>query len=234
MPTYQKECETCGIIFKAWRGINDPPPRFHSTKCFQKWQVGKATRPSKWPITPEIHARIEKIYKRDTGNGQVTALAKSLNYPRWKIGRYAIKQGWIAKQKKELDWNPYEIEILEKYAYHSPERIQIYLRKEGFHRTCTGIVLQRKRKKLLQDIDGFTSANKAALVLGVDYHFIRRMIDAGKLKAKRRGTLRVKEQGGDIWWISKENLRNYILNNLNEIDIRKVDKYAFVDLIAGE
>lgn len=83
----------------------------------------RSFNPVKFPITPEIHEQIVRIYQTDTGNGQVRDLARRLGYPRWKITRYAIRAGLIAKQHKEPDWIEREIQILEHAARLSPERI---------------------------------------------------------------------------------------------------------------
>lgn len=40
-------------------------------------------------------------------------------------------------------------------------------------------------------------------------------------------------QGGDIYFIRDKWVRDFILAYIAEIDIRKVDKYWFVDLLAG-
>lgn len=175
---------------------------------------------------------IEKVYKADSGNGQIASLAKKLNLPRWKVSRYAIRHGWIAKQKKEPNWTGKELQILGQNAYLSPERIQLRLKKAGFDRSVTGIVLKRKRLKLLQDLDG-QSARSFALCLGVDVHFVTRAINAGRLKARKRQTNRTEKQGGDIYYITDQMAKEYILTWINEIDIRKVDKEWFVDLIAN-
>ncbi|MBW2342520.1 MAG: hypothetical protein JRF53_00645 [Deltaproteobacteria bacterium] len=42
---------------------------------------------------------------------------------------------------------------------------------------------------------------------------------------------RNERQGGDHWWILDQNIKEYVLKHLYEIDIRKVDKYWFVDMI---
>ena len=97
-------------------------------------------------------------------------------------------------------------------------------------RSVTGIVLKRKRERLLRNLDGM-SAHSLAECLGVDVHFVMRAIKGNRLKAERRGTLRTEIQGGDIWYIKPKDIRYYVLNWLNEIDIRKVDKYWLVDLI---
>ncbi len=193
----------------------------------------RSFKPIKWPITPEIHAAIERIYQRDTGNGQVAALAIRLQYPRWKITRYAIRVGLIAKQHKEPNWSDRELLILEHQAHRSPETIQKKLKVAGFMRSVTAIVLKRKRMRLLKNLDGM-SAHDLAFCLGVDDHFVTRAIKGGRLKAEHRGTARTEIQGGDSYYILRKDIRAYILNWLNEIDIRKVDKYFFCDLLTSK
>lgn len=193
----------------------------------------RSLKPRRFPITPEIHTAIEKVYRRGTGNGQVHALAVRLNYPRWKISRYAIQCGLIAKQKKEPDWSDREIHILELNAHRSPEVIQRKLKSSGFLRSATGIVLKRKRMRFTKNLRGM-SATSLAKCLGVDAHFVMRAIHGGRLKASMRGTNRTAIQGGDIYFIEDQDIKKYILTWLNEIDIRKVDKWWFCDLLANK
>lgn len=193
----------------------------------------RSLKPRKFPITPEIHAAIERVYQGDTGNGQVRALAIRLDYPRWKIGRYAIQMGWIAKQKKEPNWSDREVHILEHNAQRSPETIQRKLKMAGYTRSVTGIVLKRKRMHLLRSLDGI-SARSLADCLGVDVHFVMRAIKGGRLKADHRGTNRTDAQGGDIYYIKEKAIKEYIINWVNEIDIRKVSKHWFVDILASK
>lgn len=192
--------------------------------------AGTSYRPTRWPITPDIHRMLEQVYRHDTGSGQVRDLARRLNYPRWKLTRYAITQGWIARSKKEPDWSDKELLILQHAAHLSTSRIQLRLKAAGFARTETGIVLKRKRMRFLQNLTGMT-AHQAAECLGVDCHFITRAIKCGKLITDHRGTARTSQHGGDMWFIKEKHLRTYIIENLNEIDIRKVDKHWFVDLL---
>jgi hypothetical protein len=187
-------------------------------------------KPARYPITPEIHDAIVRVYQRDTGNGQVKALAQRLGYPRWRISRWAILWGLIAKQKKEPDWSENEINLLRKNARFHPEVIQRKLKNHGFFRSVTGIVLKRKRMRFPQNLDGM-SATSLAQCLGVDGHFVTKAIHDGRLKTTMRETRRTAIQGGDSYFIKNREIRKYILTWLNEIDIRKVDKYWFVDLL---
>ncbi|MFW6148141.1 MAG: hypothetical protein ACOC6B_07110 [Thermodesulfobacteriota bacterium] len=232
MPTYHFNCEICGRPTKAWRSEDANPPRFCSKECRNKGMAGVAVKPIKWIITPEIHELIKQVYKTSSGNGEVKALAKRLRYPRWKISRYALSQGWVARQKKEKEWCEEELAVLERNAHLSLPRIQARLKAHGYHRTEQGISLKRKRMRLLTSLDG-QSATSLAECLGVDTHVITKAIHSGRLKAKKRETARTKKQGGDIYFIRDKHVRDYIIDNLHEIDIRKVDKWWFVDILAG-
>ena len=189
-------------------------------------------KPRKYFIDEVAHRKIEKVYKTDTGSGQVKTLADSLKLPRWKVSRYAQRQGWLAKQKKEPNWTEKEIKILERASRYVPEIIQRKLKAQGFERSLTGIVLKRKRMRFLSNLPG-QSANSVAMCLGVDPKFITKAIKQGRLKAKKRGTARHEGNGGDMYYIVDKHLKNYVVEYINEIDIRKVDKLWFVDLLTG-
>jgi hypothetical protein len=192
--------------------------------------IYRSFKPVKYPITPEIHEAIEKVYLRDTGNGQVAALATRIGYPRWKITRYAIQVGLIAKQKKEPDWSERELHIMEFNAHRSPETIQRKLKLADFNRSVTGIVLKRKRERMPGNLEGM-SARSLSHCLGVDVHFVMRAIKGGRLKVQMRETHRTEAQGGEIYFIKNKAIKEYILTWLNEIDIRKVDKTWFVSVL---
>jgi hypothetical protein len=192
---------------------------------------GKSLKPAKYVITPEMHEQIRKVYFTMTGNGEVRELAKKLNLPRWKVTRYAISQGWIAKQKKQPDWSENELRMLARLSYLSPERISERMKKAGYHRTPTAIHLKRKRMRFLQAGE-FYSARQTAECFGIDLHGVTRWIKLRMLKARRRGTKRTENQG-DIWMIKPEWCKRFIVSYPGEVDIRKVDKLWFIDLLAN-
>ena len=201
MPTYEYICEVCGRPGKAWRPEENGPPRFCGKPCMTVGMAGQARRPVKYVITPEMHAQIEKVYKRDSGNGQVAALAKALRLPRWKVTRYAISQGWVAKQRREPNWTEAETEQLQKLARYSIPGIRRKMAEKGYKRSETAIVLKLKRMNRRQNLTGH-SARDVARCLGVDDHFVTRAIRAGRLRATRRGTARTDRQGvitGGYW-----------------------------------
>ena len=231
MPRFDFICEECGEAASAHRPA-DQPPRFCSRKCQGLGFAGVSRKPSKYVITPEKHRRIERLYKSTPIKGAVAELAKKIGLPRWRVSRYAIAQGWIAVQKKEPNWNPEEIRIMKKNARLSPSGIGKRLKAHGYARSETAVILKRKRMRLAANLNG-QAAHSLAECLGVESHFILRAIKLGKLNATRRGTDRTAVQGGDMWYITDSAIKDYIVNHMYEIDIRKVDKYWFVDLLTG-
>jgi hypothetical protein len=191
----------------------------------------KSFKPRKYPpISPEMHEKIKRLYQnRKIGSGEIGEFGKRHGLPRWKITRYAIIKGWIEKQKKAVPWTDNEINILKRNAMHCPETIQRKLRKRGYFRTLASIELKRKRLKLPANLDG-QSANSLAMCLGEDIHFVLAAIRSGKLRAMRREGNRKY----DMWLISDKDARDFIVKNVNMIDLKKVDKYWIVDLLATQ
>lgn len=232
MPKFEFICEICGRARTGYRDAKSPP-RFCSRACRKEGMAGKRCKRPKYPISEEAAAKIEKVYKTDSGNGQVSALAKRLGLPRWKVTRFAQEKGLLAKSKKGPDWTDAEVELLYQFARYTPHVICRKLKERGYDRSITAIIVKLKRCSARQNIDG-KSARDIARCLGVDDHNIANAIAAGKLKASRRGTARIEAQGGDIWFIKDSDVRAYVIDYLNEIDIRKVDKHWFVDLLIGD
>jgi len=192
----------------------------------------------KYILPPGSDDLIRKTYQeevrmgsvKEKGNSPVRNLCKRLGVPRWKVSRRAMNLGLINQKKKEPAWSEEELRILKRNSRFTPETIARKLREKGFSRSCVGILLKRKRMRFLQDLGG-QSANMLAECFGVDRKTVGRWIHLGYLKAAKRETKRVEKQGGDISYIKDAWVRYFILNYLDIIDIRKVDKYWFVDLL---
>ncbi len=185
----------------------------------------------KYIFTPFMDAQIRAIYREGTtGKGEVRDLAKRLNLPRWRISRRARDLGVVETHIKEPEWCEKELDILKRSAHLCPERIQHNLKKAGFSRSTSGIFIKRKRMRFIQNLEGY-SASAVAECFGLDVKAITRWIEYGYLKASRRGTLRTALQGGDMWYIKEKAIREFIIANVGQIDIRKVDKYWLVDIL---
>jgi len=190
-------------------------------------------------LPPGADDLIRKAYQEKVGmesctkkNHPVRDLAKKLGVPRWKISRRACTLGLITKKKKEPNWTKPELKLLESQARFGPETIQRKLKKLGYSRSVTAIMVKRTRMRFMQNLNG-QSACSLAVCFGVDCKTITRWIRNGYLKAEKRGTDRTELQGGDTYYIKDAWVRKFIINSVDEIDFRKLDKYWLVDLLAG-
>lgn len=122
--------------------------------------------------------------------------------------------------------------LLERWGHLSDGVIQRKLRAAGFHRSFNAVHLKMKRLKIKQNLDGY-SANALALALGVDGHKVTYWINRRMLKATRRETERTELQGGGIYWITHRAVHDFVLAYPDEIDLRKVEKWWFLDLVTA-
>jgi hypothetical protein len=193
----------------------------------------KAQGRRKYIFTDQIDQLIREIYLSHPGARKqpgIRMLAKKLGIPHWALRKRARKLGLA--RAKELPWSQPELEILERYAWMSDERIRLKLKAAGYSRSATGIHLKLRRMRFKHD-PSFYSANGLAQALGIDSHAVSRWIRSGHLKAKFRGTARVKQQNGDIYLIHEKDVRRFIVEHPTDIDLRKVDQLWFLDLITN-
>ena len=232
MPMFDFKCQFCGARRRVWR-YADQPPKYCSKECVQRAWAGRSRKKSIYPeITPEMAEQIHRLYLSPTGSGEVKALAEKLRIPRWKLTRYARNQGWLPTYKGSAHWSQEEIDILDRYAYLSPPRIQVRLRQAGFRRSETSIVIKRKRMNLMANLDGQTCSSLSKC-FGVNQKTVAYWIGKGWLKARRRGSARTPEQGGDIYYIVDRAVRKFVKDHPHLVDLRKVDKEWFIDLLTN-
>lgn len=186
---------------------------------------------------------VELAIIRDHYDGSSLKLNKIIRligrkYPRWYVRRIARDMGLA--QVKEPDWTAAE----ENYVSEHYPRMGLralrtgLIRNCGFPRSTTAIHLKIKRLGIIAaDVaDGFTLRGLQNFLWGgqEQHHIINRWVEKGWLKGKRRGTLRKACQGGDYWYFDPEKLRAFIIAHPEEIDLRLVDKAAFIHLVAGD
>lgn len=165
--------------------------------------------------------------------GAIRDLSKTIGRPRWWVRRRALKLGIAVPRFKEPAWSEAEHELLAQHAHKTPTVIALIFRKHGYRRTEAAIVNKIKRRGFdTLDPNHFT-ARGAALVMGVDCSTVTSWIEKGWLKAKRRGTARLPCQGGDHHWIHRRELRAFIVDNAARVDLRKVDKFWFIDFLVS-
>lgn len=183
--------------------------------------------------TPELEARIRARWPALIAKGATTAFAVELDVPKHWLVKHATRLGLTVQQRKEAPWTAAEDELMKKVPLHSPEAAAQMFRARGFNRTATAIVVRAKRLNLSRRYKETLSATAAARILGIDNKSVTRLCIDGTLAADKRETRRLPQQGGHPWSIRPAALRQYIIDHLASIDIRKVDKVAFVDLLVN-
>ncbi len=179
-------------------------------------------------IDDQIRARWPEL----TGRGATNAYAEELGLPRWWLTKRATKLGLVTAHKKEPNWTAAEVALMSKVPLHDLDRCAAMFREHGFNRSPTSIMVKAKRLNLSRRATRATfSGTGASKLLGMDNKTVTAWCVAGEMKASRRGSKRLPQQGGDVWEIQPHDLREFILENLARIDIRKVEKVSFCELL---
>lgn len=168
------------------------------------------------------------------GRGAVQRFADELGVERFWLSDRAATLGLSTPHRKEPPWTEAETALMARVPLHNPDRCARIFREHGFHRTPTAIMIRAKRLSLSRRKRDTFSATMAAELLGMDAKTIGQWCVAGDIAAVKRDDRRLPQQGGSRWEIAPAELRRYILENLDRIDLRKVEKFAFVALIVGE
>lgn len=146
--------------------------------------------------------------------------------PRWKISDWAVQLG--VSRRYDRRWTPEETSYLEKHLYHVPFEVIA----KHLNRTVTAVKSRAHRIRLyLCHVDGYTMAD-LMLGLGIrNHHKVERWIKLGLLKGEK---LPVSDHAvAQPWRFRDKDIRDFIVAYPEEIDLRKVDKHWFIDLLAG-
>ncbi len=189
----------------------------------------------RWSASEQTDAVIRNVYQRIQDKNDITNLAKTIGRPRWWVSKRAAKLGLISPRFKAPTWSATEIAIIGENGHLSAAAIRRRLLRAGFKRTETAILVKLKREGVGTgrdaDPDHYT-AGALSQLFGIDAKGVTAWIIKGWLKAKRRGTARTDQQGGDEWWVHRKDVRRFVIDNAAAVDVRKVEKSWFIDLLA--
>jgi len=163
--------------------------------------------------------------------GAVNGLAEHLGVPRWWLSQRARKLGLTMPHKKQPPWTASEDALMAKVPLHNPDRCAEIFREHGFKRSPTAIMVRAKRIGLSRRFNEGLSARQAARILGFDDKTLTAYCISGELKASKHTDNRLPQQGGSRWIIHPADLRQFVIDQLERIDFRKVDKFELVQLL---
>lgn len=186
----------------------------------------------KYRPTPEIDAIIRDAYLQQR-NGDKRALKAAGRRIGWSTSAISKRGAELGITRvKERSWTHEEEDLLERFGHLAPTGIRLRFAQAGFSRSIAAIQVKLTRCRIKANLDGY-SACRLADAFGVDVHKVLVWIHRGLLKAERRGTERTVAQGGDIWWISHREVRRFVLRAPEELDLARVEKIWFLDLVSG-
>lgn len=184
--------------------------------------------------TPEIDAAITEVYRGKPRSNMVNELAARLERPRWWVSKRARDLGLTVPRFKEPGWTEAEDELLLATLLYVPTHARRVFAKAGYIRTTTAIVIRRRRIGFrARERDDVYTASRVAHMLGLNPSTVCNWIEDGSLDAWRRGTDRTPQQGGDGWFVAPGTLRDFIRDNPNRVDLRKVDRLWFLEFAFG-
>ena len=191
---------------------------------------GGARPKRKYNPTPVIDACIADAYRRQRqGDRRAVKLTSAkLGWPAHAVSKRASELGLV--RIKERPWSPEEERIIFRFGHLPYSAMQRKLAESGFARSRTAVAVKATRLRIKSNLEGY-SATSLAAAFGVDSHKVLGWISRGLLEASRRGTCRRPEQGGDTWWISRDQVKRFIMRCPEEIDLARVEKFWFLDLL---
>jgi hypothetical protein len=189
---------------------------------------GKVHQRCKWSTNEAIDSIIRRTFQTNPDKGAVQSCAATVGRPRWWVSKRALALGLVAPRFKEPMWTDIELDLIAEQAHKPPKALRKILAARGFQRTETAIIVKLKRLGIDSSDPNHLNANQLAGAFGVDRKTVGLWISKGLLKAKRRE----KTATDDFWWIHRRDVRAFVVDNVAIIDLRKVDKFWLVDLLA--
>ncbi|MBI1405690.1 MAG: hypothetical protein GC145_06145 [Caulobacter sp.] len=184
-----------------------------------------------WEPLPLIDEAIRRAYQGQVGRKGAAAVGRDYGRPAWWVQRRAMQLGLSQPRGKEPPWSDAEIAILNDQEGGGPSMIKRALTKAGYRRTAAAIRVKMVRLKLSTAVDNpdVFSPPQLAVVFGVDPKAVSRWIEKGWLAAKAAGNGEARTH----WKIHRKAARAFVFDHPEAVDLRKVEKFAFLDLIGG-
>lgn len=194
-----------------------------------------AGRQRKYFPTTELDAVIRDVWMSSRyGKGAWRAVQKrtGCDWPRWRIARRACELGLSQKHPPDRQWTEQEDAIIRDNAWRDVGSLQRLIEKKCLkRRSLTAIHVRRRRLGAARrDSRGYFTQVSAADLLGVDVHKVSRWRQRGLLRAY----LRFERCGREYYAIKPSDLRRFVIENPEQIDLRTVEKIGFVELLSGE
>ena len=179
--------------------------------------------------TPFIDAAIKRHYANNPQRGTLSKLAHQVARPVGWVSRRAIEMGIQRPRFDSPKWSEQELDILRASAWRVPGAIARILRKKGFRRSTNAIQIKLTRLRCDRSKDDVYTASGLGELLGANKDTVAAWIRKGWLKASTRGS----GHPNDSYVIHHKDVRRFVIENAAAVDLRRVDRDWFIDLLAN-
>ena len=189
--------------------------------------------------TPILDQTLRDAYANNSYGSKVAAhLAQKFGCCAHQVLYRAVTLGLI-RPRERYRWTQKELDMLEKYAHLSLDRIRKKLLKVsplGCKRTASAVVAQIHNNRLHTNLDG-RNGESLADAFGVSVHQIHRWRIAGMLKGSRIESIDQHHRKDPItliaqnWFYSNKEVRNFVFLYPSAFDLRKVNQLWFLELM---
>lgn len=176
-----------------------------------------AGQPQKYFLDDHGRRLIMASYDGSLGRGK--EIAEKLKVPPRVLYRWASELG--VSRKRDRKWTLEEIDYLEQHLPRMhPAEIARHL-----DRTERSVRYQAEHLGLRKTDDGYTLQDLAQ-GFGCTRELVHKWIKQGYLRGTKRNTGRTEGQGGDIWYFSARDVREFVKNHSGELN-RKCSELPF-------
>lgn len=189
--------------------------------------VAPATQKSgpreKWPNSPHIDERIRQAYE-NPNLASLKELARTIGRPYHWVKSRAKRIGCAEVRFKSAQWSAEEELILRQRATQDSNVIAKALRGAGYQRTASAVIVKLKRlgvSRVDPDCEDMTGRDFARY-MGVDPTTVGRWIEKGWLSARQTDHAHI---------VTRKAAKRFIADNAAAVDLRKVDKEWFIELL---
>lgn len=180
-----------------------------------------------YPATEAIDALLRERFPACTQPRMLEALAVECSRPSWWLKRRGEALGLEYGFRRQPDWTPQEQAVLAEFSHLSLNTLRGKLRALGTSRTENAIEVRLKKLKLSRVNHDVYCATDLARLMGMTPKTVMRWIHSCDLKATRTPGSTAE---APHFRITRRALREWIAAHPVEVDLRRVDKYWFIDL----
>lgn len=228
---YPRDGAQAALAALPGRTLRSVMARAHSLGLTSGARQGGDTTRRQFPQCDRIDEALRLRIPTCTARGQLEALAVAVGRPAWWVYRRAVALGLVYPRRKRDVWTPAEDAILAAAPHLGTRTLQRRLKAAGHQRSEVAVAVRLRRLRLsVVEPDTFTTGELAPL-MGVSETTVRGWITREGLPARTTpGSQAARPQ----YRIRVQQLRQWVASHAQLVDLRRVDRFWFIDLAFGK